>query len=83
MASKIGTPGSKASDSWFLALPVCRELTVLEIAVDCMLIKGGMGGQGLFCIANTGGKCQEPLMVSQLVSPQDCVLSNLSVGQCA
>lgn len=37
VASKIGTPGSKASDNWLLALPTCGELTILEIAVDCML----------------------------------------------
>lgn len=37
MASKIGTPGSKASDNRLLALPACGELTILGIAVDCML----------------------------------------------
>lgn len=37
MASKIRTPGSKASDNWLVALPACGELTILEIAVDCML----------------------------------------------
>lgn len=37
VASKIGTPGSKASDNWLLALPACGELTILKIAVDCML----------------------------------------------
>lgn len=74
MASKAGTPGSRASDGWLLDLPVCGELTVVEIAVGYMLTlktQGvGRGGQGLLHTPDTGRKSQhqEPLMVAQLVS---------------